>query len=234
MLHGIQRLVKAQTNVNEHNPKICAPLYHQWDRVDQCKILPRFAGTNPTSWMWLAGPLAIYIIERILRFIRSLQKVEVVGAIRHESNVIEIRFHKPAMTTPQPGQYIYVKCFSLAKFEWHPFTVTSAAEDDYVSVHIRQVGDWTKALANKLAKYPEDVPRLSIDGPYGSPADDVFNYDGVVLVGAGIGGRERFKKKESFFNSLYSSHTLCGNIKTYSFISIRESSTSSCLFLLDV
>jgi NADPH oxidase len=202
MLHGIQGIVKSQTNVNDHNPNVCAPLYRQWGQIGQCRILPQFSGAKPASWMWLSGPLVIYIIERILRFVRSLQKVEVVGAIQHESNVIEIRFRKQAMTIPQPGQYIYVKCFSLARFEWHPFTVTSAAEDDYVSVHIRQVGDWTKALANKFAKYPEDIPRLSIDGPYGSPADDVFNYDGVVLVGAGIGGRENLLLTMFFYSDI--------------------------------
>jgi NADPH oxidase len=222
MVHGLQGLVKQQTNINEHNPDICAPLYKEWGGNNQCRIYPRFAGAKPASWMWLCGPLSIYILERILRFIRSLQKVEIVGAIRHESNVIEIRFRKPSMTTPQPGQYIYVKCFSLAKFEWHPFTVTSAAEDNYVSVHIRQVGNWTKELAKLLAKYPENVPRLSIDGPYGSPADDVFNYDGVVLVGAGIGGIRKSLNLFNFlliFYHLFFSNTICSYIKTYSFIS---------------
>jgi NADPH oxidase len=202
MLHGLQRIIKSQTNIEAHNPNICAPLYRTWDMDERCP-LPRFAGAEPGSWMWLCGPLGIYILERIIRFIRSLQHVELVGAIRHESNVLEIRFRKKSMATPQPGQYIYVKCFSLAKFEWHPFTVTSASEEDYVSVHIRTVGNWTKELAKSLAKYPLDVPRLSIDGPYGSPADDVFNYDGVVLVGAGIGGMKKFQIEFFFFFSSF-------------------------------
>jgi NADPH oxidase len=199
MLHGIQRLIKSQTNIEEHNPDVCATLYHNWGDDGPCQIYPRFAGAKPASWMWLSGPLAIYILERLLRFIRSLQKVEVVGAIRHESNVTELRFRKKAMRTPQPGQYIYVKCFTLAKFEWHPFTVTSAVEEDFVSVHIRSVGNWTKELAKSLSTYPDNVPRISIDGPYGSPADDVFNYDGVVLVGAGIGGIEKHLEMNFLF-----------------------------------
>ena len=139
--------------------------------------------------MWIVAPLTIYLIERLIRFIRGLQKVDVIGVVRHESNVIELRFRKASMTKPQPGQFIYVKCYAISKFEWHPFTVTSAAEEDFVSVHIRTVGNWTKDLAQRLANYPENIPRIGIDGPYGSPADDVFNYDGVILVGAGIGGK---------------------------------------------
>ena len=28
----------------------------------------------------------------------------------------------------------------------HPFSITSAPEDDYLSIHIRQLGDWTQEL----------------------------------------------------------------------------------------
>ncbi|CAF3255702.1 unnamed protein product [Rotaria sp. Silwood2] len=187
MLHGLQGLVKSQTNIQEHNPDICASLYREWGINEQCRVYPNFTGSKPASWMWLCGPLGLYILERLLRFIRSLQHVEIIDVIRHESNVIEIRFRKKLMIKPRPGQYIYLKCWSLSKFEWHPFTVTSATEENYISIHIRTVGNWTKELAKKFEKYPQDIPRLGIDGPYGSPADDVFNYDGVILIGAGIG-----------------------------------------------
>jgi hypothetical protein len=31
------------------------------------------------------------------------------------------------------------------------------------------------------------LPQVRIDGPYGAPAEDVFNHEVAVLVGAGIG-----------------------------------------------
>lgn len=34
----------------------------------------------------------------------------------------------------------------------HPFSITSAPGDDYLSVHIRTLGDWTKALREEFAK----------------------------------------------------------------------------------
>ena len=189
IIHGLQGIVKSQVNVDEHNPDVCASRYRDWGIDQQCLVYPRFKGSQESSWMWVCGPLLLYAIERFLRLIRSLQPVEITDVIRHESNVIEIRFRKHFMSTPQPGQYIYLKCFSIAKLEWHPFTVTSAPEENYVSVHVRTVGNWTKDLAKKFEMFPQDIPRLGVDGPYGSPADDVFNYDGVVLVGAGIGGK---------------------------------------------
>ncbi len=51
---------------------------------------------------------------------------------------------------------------SVASTEWHPFTITSAPGDPYVSVHIRVVGDWTEALWKKMQEYLESV-RVSAD-----------------------------------------------------------------------
>jgi hypothetical protein len=34
---------------------------------------------------------------------------------------------------------------------------------------------------------PITLPRVLLDGPYGSPSEDAFNYEIAVLVGAGIG-----------------------------------------------
>lgn len=236
ILHGMQGVVKAQINANEHNPEVCATLYKEWGMIDKCRVYPRFSGSKPTSWIWSCVPLALYALERLLRLIRSLQNVEIVDCIRHDSQVMEIRFRKKMMTKPQPGQYIYLKCFSIAKFEWHPFTVTSATEDNYVSIHIRTVGNWTKELAKKIENYPQETPSLSVDGPYGSPADDVFNYDGVILIGAGIGGKTFYMTFSFDFQIvLIFSYALCCNIETYSFIITRRSNTtSSCIFLLDM
>ena len=41
---------------------------------------------------------------------------------------------------------MFLQCSQLSYFEWHPFTLTSAPEEDYLSVHIRQIGDWTRKL----------------------------------------------------------------------------------------
>lgn len=48
------------------------------------------------------------------------------------------------------GQYIYISCPAISAKEYHPFTLTSAPEEDYFSVHIRCRGDWTSALRKHL------------------------------------------------------------------------------------
>ena len=109
-------------------------------------------------------------------------------------------------------------CPEVSVWQYHPFTLTSAPEEDYISVHVRCVGNFTKALAkslgcsferaaegkgvqgsavvsvnDKMAKGNIDpsirkvLPRVFIDGPFGSASEDVFKYEIAVLVGAGIG-----------------------------------------------
>jgi len=100
----------------------------------------------------------------------------------------------------KPGQYLFLNCPYISKNEWHPFTITSAPDEDFVSVHINAVGNWTNgitALLNPdkkigivqedLLEAPDGSAILRIDGPFGAASEEVFKYKTVVLVGAGIG-----------------------------------------------
>jgi NADPH oxidase 1 len=45
-------------------------------------------------------------------------------------------------------------------------------------------GDFVEIDTTNMSR---DLPVVRIDGPYGAPAEDVFNVEIAVLVGAGIG-----------------------------------------------
>lgn len=53
------------------------------------------------------------------------------------------------------GQYVFLNCPAISQLEWHPFTMTSAPEEDFFSVHIRSVGDWTEKLISMVQNLPE-------------------------------------------------------------------------------
>jgi NADPH oxidase len=121
---------------------------------------------------------------------------------------MEIQFNKPSMKY-KAGQWLFLNVPSVSGQQWHPFTITSCPFDPYISVHVRQVGDFTRALGDALgagsaqSKLYDDVdpmgmyevalqkgqtmPELRIDGPYGAPAEDVFDNEIAVLIGTGIG-----------------------------------------------
>ncbi|XP_059143480.1 NADPH oxidase 3-like [Physella acuta] len=189
LIHGAQMIIHKQNNLSVHPISICAEKPKTWG-TSPCAI-PEFEGSIPNSWIWLLVPAVIYTIERLARFISGLQRVVVTKVITHQSRAFEIQMQKKGFHAA-PGQYILIQCPSVSKLEWHPFTLTSAPNDDYFSVHIRQVGDWTNALAKHFGvggefREPSQMPKIYVDGPYGTAAGDILDYDVAVLVGCGIG-----------------------------------------------
>lgn len=49
-----------------------------------------------------------------------------------------------------PGQFVSICVPELALYQWHPYTLTNAPEEDCLSVHVRVCGDWTSDLAECL------------------------------------------------------------------------------------
>ncbi|XP_052185278.1 putative respiratory burst oxidase homolog protein H [Diospyros lotus] len=117
-----------------------------------------------TTWMYLVIPMLIYASERVLTSFYDLNySVDIIKAVIYTGNVLAIYMTKPLEFKYKSGMYIFVKCPDIASFEWHPFSITSAPGDDYLSVHIRTLGDWTTELKNRFAQVwepPTTQPRI--------------------------------------------------------------------------
>jgi NADPH oxidase len=160
------------------------------------------------GWRWELWGGGLYMCERLWREIRSRRETEITSVIKHPYDVVEIQFAKPSMKY-KAGQWLFLQVPSVSRQQWHPFTITSAPQDPYISVHVRQVGDFTRALADALGagnaqakdyegldprgmyevalQNGQEMPRLKIDGPFGAPAEDVFDNEVAVLIGTGVG-----------------------------------------------
>ncbi|KAG2044924.1 ferric reductase NAD binding domain-containing protein [Suillus americanus] len=175
------------------------------------------------SWRFTIWPGIIYFGERMYREYRARRATRLSKVLVHPSGAMELRIIKPSFKYTA-GQWLFIQVPEVSRWQWHPFTITSAPEDPYVSVHIRQVGDWTHSLGERLGCGPSVVaamtkaamkgvekdeteyggtrgeyveldpatlsrplPQVRIDGPYGAPAEDVFDNEVAVLIGAGIG-----------------------------------------------
>lgn len=54
---------------------------------------------------------------------------------------------KPPKFRFNPGDYVFINIPVIAKYEWHPFSISSAPEkSDFIWLHIRACGNWTKRL----------------------------------------------------------------------------------------
>ncbi|XP_067405860.1 NADPH oxidase 1 isoform X2 [Emydura macquarii macquarii] len=188
VIHGIAGLVRGQTaeSLEEHNPELCAWDPTQWGRHKELCEEPEFGSIPAESWKWVLAPILLYVFERVLRFWRSRQRVVVTKAVMHPSKVLELQMHKKGFSM-EVGQYIFINCPSVSHLEWHPFTLTSAPEEDFFSVHIRAAGDWTESLIDTFQQQKPKTPRIEVDGPFGTASEDVFQYEVAMLVGAGIG-----------------------------------------------
>jgi len=160
------------------------------------------------GWRWELWTGGFYLCERLYREIRAIRETKITRVVRHPYDAVEIQFNKPSFKY-KAGQWLFLQVPSVSKYQWHPFTITSCPYDPYVSVHIRQVGDFTRDLGDAVgaggaqAKLYEGVdpmgmyevalqngqamPSIRIDGPYGAPAEHVFENEIAVLIGTGIG-----------------------------------------------
>jgi NADPH oxidase len=159
------------------------------------------------GWRWELWGGGLYFLERMYRVIRSRRETQITKVIRHPYDAVEIQFRKPSMRY-KAGQWLFLNMPIVSKHQWHPFTITSCPFDDFISVHVRQVGDFTKQLGDALGagqnsklfndmdpmgiyevalQNGQAMPALRIDGPYGAPAEDVFDNEVAILIGTGIG-----------------------------------------------
>ena len=167
---------------------------------------------QPYFYKLFMFPGVLYFIERVFCFeiIGRTRTVIRKVKIHPPGDILEIQFEKSLLKsngvwTYKPGHYVYLNVPALSLFQWHPFTLTSCPDDSYMSVHIHTTGDWSKGILDLMkSSYdkskaaernrrfngiasPTSLPRLHVAGPYCAPADQVFQYEAVVLVGAGIG-----------------------------------------------
>ena len=146
----------------------------------------------------------------------------------HPATLLSLHLSKPQGFRYKSGQYIFVNCAAVSPFQWHPFSITSAPHDDYISVHISTLGDWTRELKSVFEKVcrpptdgksgllraeyagdggaampsPSSFPTVLIDGPYGAPAQDYKQYDIVLLVGLGIGATPMISIIKDIINNM--------------------------------
>ncbi|XP_057470526.1 respiratory burst oxidase homolog protein C-like [Actinidia eriantha] len=177
-----------------------------------------------TTWMYVAVPVTLYACERLIRAFRSSMKpIKILKVGVYPGNVLALHMSKPQGFKYKSGQYMFVNCADVSPFEWHPFSITSAPGDEYLSVHIRGLGDWTKQIKTVFLEVCQppptgksgllradsmqgennpSFPRVLIDGPYGAPAQDYKKYDVVLLVGLGIGATPMISIVKDIVNNM--------------------------------
>ena len=159
--------------------------------------LKAYLGKPGDFWKWVGFPVCFLLMEKLCElcvYIKKQPKI-VKLAYNQKSDIIELQISKPKNFRFIPGQYAKIKIPVLSKFQWHPFSfsssvsLSSSQNQQTISFHINSKGNWKsdlKKLAIKCSqtnKYPE----IYLMGPYGTPSQDYWKYENLMIVCTGVG-----------------------------------------------
>lgn len=112
-----------------------------------------------TYWAFIAVPAFFYIIEIFIRIWRFFKyKTKIVSIKFLESGVVELVMQKPKEFNFLPGHYARIQIPEISAFQWHPFTIASAPEQENLIFYISPVGWWTREV-EKIGRLSNPVER---------------------------------------------------------------------------
>ena len=132
------------------------------------------------AWRYMIPPLILYTFDRCMRFYNSIQigNVDIIKELTDETTLLSfsLNSHHERLAY-KCGQYFFINIPTIASFEWHPFTISSAQDSKLVTMHIKQMGNsdqWSqklRAMARSTTKQMLNSLEIHIDGPYGKTLD---------------------------------------------------------------
>ena len=155
----------------------------------------------PVLGYWLIAPMLVVLWDRLGRIYQMSRRVPGVS-VRLSSNslcVVSI----PEASVPwkySPGQYVLLRCQEVSWWEWHPFTIVGAFAEaidgqgqnsfdrttaNAIEIYMKDSGDWTKAIYQRCEKGKPMT--FTVDGPFGSPAASMDDFDHLIVIGANVG-----------------------------------------------
>ncbi|CAK0880171.1 unnamed protein product, partial [Prorocentrum cordatum] len=147
-------------------------------------------------------PLCLYLVDRVGRLLRFYafggRAVQIADAVIRPGKdggpsgaLTHLAVTRPTgLWTFAPGMYAFVCLPEYAPLQWHPLTICSGKNDEYVEFIVAGVGDWTQELAARCLGAQggsAPLPRIALDGPYAAPAQMALSRPILVAVGAGVG-----------------------------------------------
>ncbi|GAB0194295.1 NADPH oxidase 5 [Grus japonensis] len=178
-----------------------------WTHLSYISVWTLLILHGPHFWKWFVVPGCLFVLEKVLGLAgRRAGGLRIVEVNLLPSKVTHLVIQRPQFFHYKPGDYVYLNVPAIATYEWHPFTISSAPEQqETLWLHIRALGQWTTKLYEYFQQpeppslEPKPLSRslrekrcrrwaqCYIDGPYGTPTRRIFTSEHAVLIGAGIG-----------------------------------------------
>ncbi|NWQ93954.1 NOX5 oxidase, partial [Burhinus bistriatus] len=122
-----------------------------WTHLSYISVWTLLILHGPHFWKWFAVPGCLFALEKVVGLAwRRAGGLRIVEVNLLPSKVTHLVIERPQFFHYKPGDYVYLNIPAIATYEWHPFTISSAPEQqETLWLHIRSLGQWT----NKLYEY---------------------------------------------------------------------------------
>ena len=123
----------------------------------------RFEVFYPTFCFWV-----LFAIDKLVAYLSitnlDIEKIGVPTHIAESTSILQLRLNMSnSMFRFKAGQIVYLRCWQLSMFEWHPFSIAScdSAGEVRLLIKIHKEGSWTKKLQQVLV-HPNSLRTLSV------------------------------------------------------------------------
>ncbi len=141
----------------------------------------------PMFGYFLAFPTLLVLIERSIRVLLGFRRIAAkLKVLDGETVEISATIPSERLWKYKAGQYIFLQVPKVSFFQWHPFTV-SFCRGSEIMVHIKTDGNWTEKLRDLAGSTGEADIHVGINGPFGAPAQQFYDFSHSVVIGSGIG-----------------------------------------------
>lgn len=122
----------------------------------------------PTAVIFVPLPLFIYFFMIFRRVINMCRKPFYVAdvSIVTTKNFMHLSLVKPPGFTYKSGQYAFINCPAIHPLQWHPFSIASSPNSQYLCFMIKKAGDWTNKLIDTFYDIKEQSFKDTIDSAY--------------------------------------------------------------------
>ncbi|KAL4613406.1 NADPH oxidase 5 [Arapaima gigas] len=145
-------------------------------------------------WKWFVVPGLVFLLEKVVgTAVSHMNGLYIVEVNLLPSKVTHLVIKRPQFFHFKPGDYVYINIPVIAKYEWHPFTISSAPEQqDTLWLHIRSMGQWT----NRLYEYFRQADTQAVS---------------TKRLTSNLKNKQHRRKVQELFHSMTCSDTVASN-----------------------
>ncbi|KGL98918.1 NADPH oxidase 5, partial [Charadrius vociferus] len=136
-----------------------APVFY-WTHLSYISVWTLLILHGPHFWKWFAVPGCLFVLEKVVGLAwRRAGGPRIVEVNLLPSKVTHLVIERPQFFRYKPGDYVYLNIPAIATYEWHPFTISSAPEQqETLWLHIRSLGQWTNKLYEYFQRFESPSP----------------------------------------------------------------------------